>query len=167
MNRLPSHFVALMLVVPELPQAGEPPTLVDKQKQLDAQTFWDNRDWDWYREHIPFFECPDADITAPNASDWLQIDFGSAQTVSRVELAIYNDRGGVQAPARYAVQLWDGATWRDAAEPHHTPAEPVGGQWNEVRFRPTTTTKLRVVFSHRGGARSGVSEVLVWREAQN
>jgi hypothetical protein len=36
--------------------------ILDKQKLLDAQTFWDNRDWDWYRANIPFFECPDADL---------------------------------------------------------------------------------------------------------
>ena len=34
--------------------------VLDKQKLLDAQTFWDNRDWDWYKANIPFFECPDA-----------------------------------------------------------------------------------------------------------
>src|SRR5947209_4706038 len=28
--------------------------VLDKQKQLDAQTFWDNRDSDWYRANIPF-----------------------------------------------------------------------------------------------------------------
>ena len=36
--------------------------ILDKQKLLDRETFWDNRDWDWYRDHIPFFECPDAEI---------------------------------------------------------------------------------------------------------
>ena len=37
--------------------------VLDKQKLLDQQTFWDNRDWEWYKSNIPFFECPDADIT--------------------------------------------------------------------------------------------------------
>lgn len=39
-----------------------PAQIVDKQKLLDAQTFWDNRDWDWYKANIPFLETPDADI---------------------------------------------------------------------------------------------------------
>ena len=26
------------------------------------ETFWDNRDWDWYRDSIPFFECPDPEL---------------------------------------------------------------------------------------------------------
>ena len=25
--------------------------VLDKQAQLEAQTFWDNRDWDWYGIH--------------------------------------------------------------------------------------------------------------------
>jgi hypothetical protein len=44
--------------------------VLDKQTQLDAQTFWDNRDWDWYKANIPFFECPDADITTTYYYRW-------------------------------------------------------------------------------------------------
>lgn len=99
-----------------------------------------------------------------NPSDWLEIDFGKAQKIARVELAIYDDRGGVQAPASYSVQFWNGSAWQDAAEQKKTPEAPVGGQFNEVRFTPVETTRVRVVFVHRGMARSGVSEILVWAE---
>ena len=44
--------------------------VLDKQQQLAAQTFWDNRDWDWYAENIPFFECPDTDITTTYYYRW-------------------------------------------------------------------------------------------------
>ena len=44
--------------------------ILDKQKQLQSQTFWDNRDWDWYIENIPFFECPDTDITTTYYYRW-------------------------------------------------------------------------------------------------
>ena len=44
--------------------------VLDKQKQLEAHMFWDNRDWDWYAEHIPFFECPDPDITTTYYYRW-------------------------------------------------------------------------------------------------
>lgn len=101
---------------------------------------------------------------SPNATDWLQIDFGEEKTFSRVELALYDDRGGVQAPMSYTVQYWDGSAWRDVAEATKRPEAPAGGQWNEVRFRPVKSAKVRVVFTHRGRSRSGVSEVLVWRE---
>jgi hypothetical protein len=101
---------------------------------------------------------------SPNASDWLEVDFGTAKTVSRIELAIYDDRGGVQAPARYTVEYHDGKTWREASNQKKMPAVPVGGQLNEVRFDAVKTSKVRVVFTHRGKARSGVSEILVWTE---
>src|SRR5262249_22806759 len=101
---------------------------------------------------------------SPNESDWLQIDFGEDREVGRVELAIYDDRGGVQAPAGYNVQYWDGKDWRDAADQQKSPEQPAGGQLNEVRFRKVTTAKVRVVFVHKGKARSGLSEIFIFRE---
>src|SRR5262249_43353798 len=76
---------------------------------------------------------------SPNATDWLAIDFGAVKKVSRVELAIYDDRGGVQSPVSYTVEYWDGSGWREAAGQRYTPEQPVGGEINEVRFRPVET----------------------------
>jgi hypothetical protein len=101
---------------------------------------------------------------SPNRSDWLEIDLGAKKTVGRIELAIYDDRGGVQAPASYLVQYFDGKSWQDAREQRKSPAAPVGGQRNEVRFERVETQRVRIVFTHRGKARSGVSEVLLWPE---
>ena len=42
--------------------AIETTPVIDKQKALDAQSWWDNRDWDWYKSNIPFFDCPDKDL---------------------------------------------------------------------------------------------------------
>src|SRR5216684_3048650 len=61
-----SFALALLLGVSNL-AAGQ---VLDKQKLLDAQTFWDNRDWDWYKANIPFFECPDADINTTYYYRW-------------------------------------------------------------------------------------------------
>lgn len=99
---------------------------------------------------------------SPNATDWLEIDFGTVQRFSRLELAIYDDRGGVQSPTRYDVQFWDGKDWRDVVEPKNSPEKPAGGQFNEVRFASVNASKVRVVFTHAGKARSGVSEMFVW-----
>jgi hypothetical protein len=101
---------------------------------------------------------------SPNASDWLELDLGTDKVVRRVELAIYDDHGGVRAPEKYAVQWWDGKEWDNVAHAKLSPETPMGGQWNEVTFDPIRTSKVRVVFTHAGKARSGVSEVLIWRE---
>ena len=101
---------------------------------------------------------------SPNETDWLEVDFGAAKAFSRVELAIYDDRGGVQPPTRYEVEHWDGKAWRAVTGAVRVPDKPAGGQFNEVRFDRVTAGKVRVVFTHAGKARSGVSEILVWNE---
>jgi hypothetical protein len=101
---------------------------------------------------------------SPNETDWLEIDFGAEKEFSRVELAIYDDRGGVQAPARYDVLFWDGKEWQYVVQSKKTPEKPVGGQFNEVRFKSVKSSKVRVVFTHAGKSRSGVSEIFVWKE---
>lgn len=99
-----------------------------------------------------------------STSDWLEVDFGKEVEFRRVELAIYDDRGGVQAPESYKVQVWKDGEWRGVESPRQRPAKPVGGQWNETSFTPTTARRVRVVFVHHGAARSGVSELMVWNE---
>src|SRR5262245_2908924 len=58
--------------------------VLDKQKLLDTQTFWDNRDWDWYKDNVPFFECPDADLTTTYYYRWelvtKHLTYGSPNT---------------------------------------------------------------------------------------
>jgi hypothetical protein len=97
-------------------------------------------------------------------SDWLEVDFGGEKRVSRVELAIYDDRGGVQAPQAIALQVWEKGEWREVSNPQQKPAQPTGGLWNELRFEPLSTSKMRVVFTHRGQSRSGISEILIWEK---
>lgn len=44
--------------------------ILDKQAMLDKQTFWDNKDWDWYKANIPFLETPDPDIDTTYYYRW-------------------------------------------------------------------------------------------------
>jgi hypothetical protein len=101
---------------------------------------------------------------SPNDSDWLEIDFGREQTVGRLVLHIYDDGGGVQAPASYGVQYRDGAAWRDALKQQASPAKPRGGAANTVIFTPVKTAKVRVVFTHAGKSRSGLTEIEAWEK---
>lgn len=101
---------------------------------------------------------------SPREADWLEVDFGAEREFARVELAIYDDRGGVQPPARYEVEVWDGKAWRPVRGAKRSPERPTGSQFNEVRFDRVKAGKVRVVFTHAGKARSGVSEILVWKD---
>jgi hypothetical protein len=99
---------------------------------------------------------------SPNAEDWLELDFGSEQTVGRVELLLYDDGGGVQPPESYRIEVWDGAVWQPVRETGRLPQQPQGGVANSVRFASVRAGKLRVLFRHRGASRSGVTEIEVW-----
>ena len=99
-----------------------------------------------------------------NATDWLAIDFGAPRTFSRVELALYDDRGGVQSPEQFHVEVLADGAWTPVDDEVHTPERPLGNGVNEGTFKPVTARQLRVVFTHRGASRSGVSEILVWEK---
>lgn len=99
-----------------------------------------------------------------NRTDWLEVDFGAAREIGRVELALYDDHGGVQPPESYTLQTWTGTEWQEVPNQQKSPAQPVGSALNTVKFPRQTTSKFRIVFTHRGEARSGVTEVLAWKE---
>ena len=101
---------------------------------------------------------------SPNSSDWLEVDFGADKSFNKIELAIYDDRGGVQPPTNYDVQFWNGTEWKEVLSPKKLPEKPIGGQFNQITFNPVKASKVRVVFTHAGKARSGVSEMLIWND---
>lgn len=45
-------------------------SILQGKKLLAEQTFWDNRDWDWYLQNAPFFECPEKDIQTTYYYRW-------------------------------------------------------------------------------------------------
>lgn len=101
---------------------------------------------------------------SPNSSDWLEVDFGAEKSFNKIELAIYDDRGGVQPPTKYDVQFWNGSEWKEVLSSKKVPEKPIGGQFNQITFNPVKASKVRVVFTHSGKARSGVSEILIWND---
>ncbi|MDP1562215.1 MAG: discoidin domain-containing protein [Pirellulaceae bacterium] len=101
---------------------------------------------------------------SPRNEDWFEVEFEKPTTVSRAVLHIYDDRGGVQAPQAYRIEYWNDQEWHPVEEAKYEPVAPTGSQVNQVVFSPTTTSKLRVVFQHRGESKSGLTELEVWRE---
>lgn len=99
---------------------------------------------------------------SPHDTDWVAIDLGAEHTVSRVELHLFDDHGGVQAPKSYAVQYRGGDQWKDVEQPKKIPEQPAGGRVNTVTFTPVRTAQIRVVFVHNSPARSGLTEIEVW-----
>jgi hypothetical protein len=44
--------------------------LLDRDAVLARQTWWDNRDWDWYKAAVPFFESPNSEFDATYYYRW-------------------------------------------------------------------------------------------------
>ncbi|MFM7974129.1 MAG: discoidin domain-containing protein, partial [Pirellula sp.] len=101
---------------------------------------------------------------SPQSEDWLELDLGQPRTFGRLELAIYDDRGGVQAPEAYRVEVWQEGKWVGVEDEVHRPEKPAGSQWNQATFKSVTSSKVRVVFRHKLPAKSGVTEWMLWEE---
>ena len=101
---------------------------------------------------------------SPNTTDSYELDFGKPVKTARAVLHIYDDRGGVQAPSAYSVEGWNGTEWKAMAQQEKAPAIPTGNMANVVTFTPAEVSKLRVVFTHNGNARSGMTEFEVWEK---
>jgi hypothetical protein len=101
---------------------------------------------------------------SPDDADWLEVDFGEPKEVGRAVLHLYDDRGGVQPPADYAVQVWSGQAWREVQVASRIPEKPTGSMANTVTFSPVTASKVRIIFTHQGRAKSGVTELEIWRQ---
>ena len=95
--------------------------VLDKDAALAAQSFWDNRDFDWFKANIPFFECPDADIVTTYYYRWelitKHLTYGSPN--SGYSFTEFIDRpfwsgayGAISCPAGH--QLYEVRWLRDA-----------------------------------------------------
>ena len=77
-------MTALLVWLLSLGHPQPTPPILDKQRILQQQSWWDNRDFSWYKEHIPFFESPDADIDATYYYRWelvtKHLTYGSPQS---------------------------------------------------------------------------------------
>jgi hypothetical protein len=99
---------------------------------------------------------------SPNSQDWFQVEFENLETIARAVLHIYDDGGGVQTPASYNVEAWLNGSWVPVSNPIKNPAVPVGGGPNVVEFSAVETTKIRILFNHKGNSRSGMTELELW-----
>lgn len=102
---------------------------------------------------------------SPNASDWVEIDLGAPTVLDEARLHFYRTSSsttvqGYAAPASYTVEYWNGSAWRSVADQARTPRTPTGNL-NVVRFAAIETTKVRVLVTHQGTAKTGLKEVLL------
>ncbi|WP_020619323.1 discoidin domain-containing protein [Paenibacillus daejeonensis] len=97
---------------------------------------------------------------SPNASDWIQTNFGSPVVKDAVGLYLFADGGGVKLPQSYDVQYQDAqGEWVTVPGQVRTPQQPQGNALNLVTFTSTEAQRFRIVFVHADGAGSGATEI--------
>ncbi|SNY63925.1 discoidin domain-containing protein [Paractinoplanes atraurantiacus] len=100
-----------------------------------------------------------------NATDWYEVNFGSAKTVDEARLYFRHDRATnrYRPPAAYTVQYWNGTAWVAAASQVKSPGTPQAN-YNKVNFTPVSTSRLRVQFTQpTGTAKTGLTELKLYQ----
>jgi hypothetical protein len=99
-------------------------------------------------------------------ADWVAIDFGARRKVHLVKLYILDDGEAITAPERIDLEYWDGKAWLRVPDQQGFPGKPAGHRANVIRFPPREMEKVRAVFVHSQGGRTGLTEFEVWGDAE-
>jgi hypothetical protein len=99
---------------------------------------------------------------SPNVEDWLEVDLGRAHRLGSVELYLYGDGRGVAAPAAYRVETLKDGAWVVAPEADRNPEVPTAWALNRVELEPVEARQIRIVLTHDGAMRSGMTELRIF-----
>ncbi|MGO4548347.1 DUF5695 domain-containing protein [Paenibacillus sp. 2TAB23] len=91
----------------------------------------------------------------PNTTQWVQYDFAQNYTISSVDVYWFTDGGGLDLPASYTVQYWNGTAWVNVASPSGLGL--LANQYNTTTFTPVSTNKLRLNVTAKATASTGIS----------
>ena len=102
-------------------------------------------------------------LGSPRQRDWVEIALGGSRTVNGLDLYLWSwESRGTGAPARIEVQVANGDSgWRDLPDATQTPGAPLSMSLHRIRFAPETADRVRIVFQHAEGLRSGLTEIVV------
>ncbi|ULT57336.1 RICIN domain-containing protein [Neobacillus drentensis] len=91
--------------------------------------------------------------------DWVAIDFGSEDTISKAQFHFYDDAGGTRPPESFSLEYWDGVNWKaiDGTQTEVNAQKDV-----TVNFQPVTTSKIRVVMKAMPKTCMAISEIEVF-----
>ncbi|GAA4076562.1 discoidin domain-containing protein [Nonomuraea soli] len=99
---------------------------------------------------------------SPNAQDWYEINFGSAQTFSEVWLHFRDSRPAsttYRAPTAYEVQYHNGTAWVNVPSQVKAPGTP-RANLNKVTFPAVTAQRVRVLATN--SAKTGLTEIKIY-----
>ncbi|GAA1017913.1 hypothetical protein Aple_027050 [Acrocarpospora pleiomorpha] len=94
----------------------------------------------------------------PNTGEqWVDLTWPSAQTLNRAEVYFFDDEQGIDMPASWKLQSWNGSAYVDV--PGASGYTLTKNAFNNVTFTATSTTRLRVLLTGNGSNSVGLLEV--------
>ncbi|HWS36043.1 MAG TPA: hypothetical protein VN408_25320, partial [Actinoplanes sp.] len=95
--------------------------------------------------------------TWPNTGQqWAELTWPAAQTLGSAQVYFFDDGQGIDLPASWKLQYWNGSAYVDVAGASGYPT--AANQYNTVTFTGISTTRLRVALTS-GTASVGLLEV--------
>ncbi|MEV6149847.1 hypothetical protein AB0L53_05850 [Nonomuraea sp. NPDC052129] len=88
---------------------------------------------------------------------WVDLTWSSAQNLNKAEVYFFDDDEGIDMPASWKLQYWNGSAYVDV--PGASAYGLAKNQYNTVNFTATNTTRLRVLMTGNGTSSVGLLEV--------
>ncbi|MGW4637112.1 discoidin domain-containing protein [Sphaerisporangium sp. NPDC004334] len=88
---------------------------------------------------------------------WAELTWSSAVSLNRAQVYFFDDDHGIDLPASWKLQYWNGSAYADV--PGASAYPTVGGQYNTVNFTTVSTTRLRVLLQSAPNMSVGLLEV--------
>ena len=88
---------------------------------------------------------------------WGLLTWSAPVTLSRAQVYFFDDNQGIDLPASWRLQYWNGSAYVDVAAPSGYPV--VANQYNTVTFTSVSTTRVRVLLQSRPSISVGLLEV--------
>ncbi|MEV5503938.1 discoidin domain-containing protein [Nonomuraea fuscirosea] len=88
---------------------------------------------------------------------WVDLTWSSGRTLNRAEVYFFDDEQGIDMPASWRLQYWNGSAYADV--PGASAYTSAKNAYNTVTFTATATTRLRVLLTGTGTSSVGLLEV--------
>ncbi|MDQ0874886.1 hypothetical protein QFZ77_003545 [Paenibacillus sp. V4I3] len=96
----------------------------------------------------------------PGTTQWVQLDFTTAKTISGSDIYWFDDDQGIDLPASYTLQYWNGTAWVNVGSPSGLGV--TANQYNTTTFTPVSTTKIRLNITAKSTFSSGIESWKVY-----
>lgn len=96
----------------------------------------------------------------PGTTQWVQYTWSAAHTISSVGVYWFDDDQGIDLPASYTIQFWDGSAWVNVGSPSGLGL--LANQYNTTTFTPVSTTQIRINITAKATYSSGIESLRVF-----